>query len=107
MAFRAEAVSFEIVVSVRGVVQRLGRVDRDLAEQIRRAASSIALNLFEGRGRSGKDRLHCYRIAQGSAFEVRAGLRLAVAWGHVDESAVAASLEHVNALLAMFTGLLR
>ena len=107
MTFRAQEGSFEIVGSLRGLVHRLARVDRDLAGQIRRAASSIALNLAEGSGRAGRDRLHSYRIAQGSTLEVQAGLRLAVAWGYVEETAVAATLARLDDLLRMFTGLLR
>jgi len=38
-----------------------------LADQVVRSASSVAANLSEGHGRSGRDRLHHWRIAYASA----------------------------------------
>ncbi len=107
MSFRAQDSSFELARSLSDLLRRLGRKDRDLSQQIRRAANSIALNLAEGNGRVGKDRLHCFRIARGSALEVQAGLRLAVAWGYVADANVRRPLSVVEDLLAMLGGLLR
>jgi len=105
--FRTLEVSLELVRSLRDVVRRLGSVDRDLASQIRRAASSVTLNLAEGNGRSGRDRHYCFRVAKGSVLEVQAGLRLAVAWGYLDEVHLEPSLALTGDLLGMLTGLLR
>ena len=44
-----------------------------LADQVVRSASSVAANLSEGHGRSGRDRLHHWRIAYASAKEVDVG----------------------------------
>jgi four helix bundle protein len=88
-------VAIQLVAALREPVTRLERVDRDLASQIRRAASGVALTLDEGRRREGKDRLHLFRVAAGSAAEVRTALRVAEAWGHLD----GATLELVRALL--------
>ncbi len=107
MSFRAQESSYELAHSLRDLVRRLSRTDRDLSQQIRRAATSITLNLAEGSGRAGRDRLHCFRIARGSALEVQAGLHLAVAWGHVEDASVTRSLSVVNDILAMLSGLLR
>jgi hypothetical protein len=49
----------------------------------------------------GRDRLHHYRIAAGSADEVQAGLQVAVAWGHLDEGAIASCLGLLDRLLAV------
>ena len=49
---------------------------RSLADQVVRSASSVPGNLSEGSGRSGRDRLHHYRIAYASAREVDSHLRL-------------------------------
>ena len=105
--FRTLEVSLELVRSLREVVRRLGTVDRDLAAQIRRAASSASLNLAEGNGRSGKDRHYSFRVARGSVLEVQAGLRLAVAWGYLDEVHLERPLALTSDLLGMLTGLLR
>lgn len=52
---------------------------RSIADQAIRSASSVAANLAEGHGRCGRDRLHFWRIAYGSAKEVDSHLRLLVA----------------------------
>ncbi len=107
MSFRAQDSSYALAHSLRDLVRRLSRTDSDLSQQIRRAATSVALNLAEGNGRVGKDRLHCFRIARGSALEVQAGLQLAVAWGYVEDANVTRSMSLVNDILAMLSGLLR
>ncbi|HEV8325537.1 MAG TPA: hypothetical protein VG389_28270 [Myxococcota bacterium] len=55
----------------------------------------------EGRRRAGKDRLQSYRIAAGSADEVRAALLVAAAWGWLPEPALAAPLALLDRLLAL------
>ena len=48
---------------------------------MKRAASSITLNVSEGSKRAGKDQRRFYVMAQGSAQEVRGALDTAEAWG--------------------------
>lgn len=69
--------------------------------QLRRAAASVPLNLAEGRRRSGRDRQHLFRIAAGSAAEVRACLLVAQAWGWLAEDGAAESLALIDRVLAM------
>ncbi len=107
MSFRAQDSSFELARALSDLHRQLGRKDHDLAQQIRRATNSIALNLAEGNGRVGKDRLHHFRIARGSVLEVEAGLHLAVAWGYVAVANVRRPLSLVDDLQAMLGGLLR
>src|SRR5215468_7175813 len=85
-------VSLELIRALRAPLLRITTVDASLTTQIRRAASSISLNLSEGRRRAGRDRIHAWRIAAGSAEEVRASLLVADAWGYVDGAVLAASL---------------
>jgi four helix bundle protein len=47
-----------------------------LANQVIRSASSVPANLAEGHGRSGRDRMHHWRIAYASAKEVDTHPRL-------------------------------
>ena len=68
-AIQAAAISISLVSRVP---PRL----RCLADQVIRSTSSVPANLSEGHGRSGRDRLHHYRIAYGSAKEVDTHLRL-------------------------------
>jgi four helix bundle protein len=58
------------------LVARVPAPYRSLADQVISAASSVPANLAEGHGRSGRDRLHLWRIAYASAKEVDAHLRL-------------------------------
>ncbi len=59
---------------------------KSLADQVIRSASSVPANLSEGHGRSGRDRMHHWRIAYGSAKEVDTHLRLLVVTGAIDSS---------------------
>ena len=66
--------------SVKGIMAQ----DPDLGRQLRRAASSIVLNIAEGAGpRNGNSRLR-FRTAFGSTKETMAALELAAAWGYVE-----------------------
>lgn len=94
-------VSLELIAGLREPVTLLRSRDPELGSQLRRAASSVPLNLREGRRRAGRDRLHHYRIAAGSADEARAALQVAVAWGSLDQGDVAISLGLLDRLLAM------
>jgi four helix bundle protein len=46
----------------------------------------VPANLSEGHGRSGRDRIHHYRIAYGSAKEVDTHLRLLIGAGAINAS---------------------
>jgi len=101
----AESVSLQIIESLRAVLARVQRCDTDLARQLRKAASSIALNVSEGERRRGKDRLHHFRVAAGSAKETVAALRVACAWGFVDDRDVAPALQLLDRQLGLLWGL--
>ena len=102
--FQAYEIALEMVAALRPSLEALARKDRDLADQVRRAASSVVLNLAEGARRTGKDRQHFYRIAAGSAAEVRAALAVARAWGNLEPVAgVEALLDRVLAMLWRLT----
>jgi len=71
------------ITSLRSVVAQLARQDRSLADQLRRAASSILLNIAEGYGCSGGNKRLRYTTALGSQREVIAALDSALGWGLV------------------------
>ncbi len=52
------------------VVTRVTAPLKPIADQVIRSASSVPANLAEGAGRSGRDRMHHFRVAYGSAKEV-------------------------------------
>ena len=107
MAFEVFEVAVQMVGSLREPLLVLGRRDPDLARQVRRAAASVALNIGEGRRRTGKDRLHLWRVAAGSADEVATALRVAEAFGYLAGTEVAASLVLCDRVLAMLWRLTR
>ena len=101
MAFHAAVVALEIIRSVRGVLLTIRKEDGPLADQARRAATSVALNVEEGNRREGRDRRQLWRVAAGSAAELRSALQQALAWGYVDGTAVAAPLALIDRELAL------
>jgi four helix bundle protein len=94
-------VSIELIQLLRPLVERIRRRDRSLADQLVRAANSIALNVAEAdHSHGGNVRLR-FHSAAGSASEARMALRAAVAWGHVSEGAAADAEGHLDRILAM------
>jgi four helix bundle protein len=68
--------AYQLAVELNQNCSELGFTG-ELRQQFERAVLSIALNLAEGTGRSGKDRLYHFRIAYGSCCEVKACLTIA------------------------------
>ncbi len=73
--------ALDLIRALRPVVEQLRHHSSNLADQVERAATSVAHNVAEGSRRSGKDRRRFYTMANGSAAEVRAALDVADAWG--------------------------
>ena len=101
MSFVVFEVSLELIRSLEESLAILDRRDPDLARQLRRAAASVSLNLGEGNRRNGKDRIHLWRIAAGSADEVAASLRVAQAFGYLGADGTGPSLDLCDRVLAM------
>ena len=92
--------ALETVRSLAPVVREIAAQDPDLGRQLRRAASSIVLNIAEGAGpRNGNSRLR-FRTAFGSTRETRAALELAAAFGYVErDEQVLDALDRIAATL--------
>ena len=101
MHFQALDVALQLVRNLRSPVERIQAHDRPLADQLRRAATSISLNLAEGRRRAGKDQRYLWRVAAGSADETRSCLLVASAWGYVDDAQIEEALDLADRILAM------
>lgn len=107
MAFQVAEVGFEMVATVRPVVARIRQRDRSLADQLVRAASSVVLNIAEAEGSdAGNMRARLYTAAR-SANESFAALRLAVAWGYIDQADAEASSALLRRIVAMLWKLAR
>jgi four helix bundle protein len=86
MRFLAYDLAIELIVALRPTIATLKRHDAALTKQFRDALGSVSLNLGEGNGRFGGDRLQHFRIALGSLREVGAVLDVAVAFGYIAEA---------------------
>jgi four helix bundle protein len=65
------------------LIRAIARHDKDLADQTRRAANSVALNLAEGSGSIGGIRTTRYRTSLGSARESVSCLQVAERHGYI------------------------
>ena len=98
--------SFQLIEELRPLVAEIKRRDRSLADQLMRAASSVALNIAEAQKSDGGNMRARFFTAAGSANESRAALRVAVGWRHITpESAAPARqrLDHIVAILWKLT----
>ncbi len=91
----------EAAMIVFALVKRVPAPFKTLADQVIRAASSVAANLSEGNGRFGRDRFNHWRIAYGSAKEVDTFLRLLCGAGVVDTSQAKQAAELFDEVRAM------
>ena len=95
-----------LLSTLRPVIAGIARQDRDLARQLRRAATSVLLNLAEGAGQRGGHRRERYRTALGSVLEVRACIDAGVALGYLKtpEPALHDRLEKITRTLHRLAG---
>jgi len=97
-------VAKQLIVHLRDLLPIIQRVDEELADQARRAASSVLLNLAEGQRFTNGNKLRHYEIAQGSASEIRGALDAAEGWGYLEQATEArALLDRLLALLWKLT----
>jgi len=82
--------SQNVYVRARKVVRELAPLlrvvrgqDKALADQLKRAAQSVVLNIAEARGSDAGNARSRFATACGSAKEVRAALHIASDWGYI------------------------
>ena len=100
--FQVLQVTILAIKTLRPVVERVRVHDRDLGEQLRRALSSVALNIGEGNKSRGGHRIARFSTAAGSTAEARTALLVAEAWGYAlgaDVDDGIALLDRVAAML--------
>ena len=79
----AQSIALEMVVAIKPLVDAVARRDRALADQMRRAAQSVVLNIAEGSASRGGNETARYHSALASTEEARAALAVATAWGYI------------------------
>ena len=99
--FQVLDVAISLVPLLKEPLEQLAKRNPPLTDQLRRAVESIPFNIAEGNRRVGRDRLHFWRMAAGSADEARTALRVAIGWGQVREPEVAQALSVCDRVLAM------
>jgi four helix bundle protein len=83
------------------LVMRVPAPLKSIADQVIRSASSVAANLAEGHGRSGRDRLYHWRIAYASAKEVDSHMRLLAQAGAISRTKAKRTLSTFDEVRAM------
>jgi four helix bundle protein len=107
--FSMLAVYTEIITvlhELRGSIETIERRDGDLGRQMRRAASSVALNAGEGQGSRGRNQQARFATALGSMRETKACLDVAMAFGYVDD-VDAGALKRIDRICGMLYRLSR
>ncbi len=106
MAFDAQEAALAVLEQLAPLEAKLKQRRKSLADEVIRAAESVALNVSEGRLRAGLDRPDFFRRAAGSASELTTALRIARARGIIsaaDYAAVDVPLDRVRAMLWRLT----
>ncbi len=101
MRLHVHRIALDTVTEIAPLVATIRRADRSLADQLRRSASSIILNIAEGEYSDPGTARSRFHSAAGSANETRAALRLATAWGYLSATRVAAIDEELDRVLRM------
>ncbi|WP_437630323.1 four helix bundle protein [Sorangium sp. So ce854] len=95
--------SIEFLTLALRLVARLPRGERDLRDQLKRAAMSVPLNIAEGSGKPAPaDRARSYAIARGSAMECGALVDVCRVAGFLP----AAEAQNAKTLLARIVAML-
>ena len=103
----AQSVTYDLIRSLRTVVAQVRVHNTTLADQITRAANSVAANLAEGTRRTNADKKRVYRLAAAEAQEVRAAIESIAAWGYLPDDALAPARALADRLGALTFGLAR
>jgi four helix bundle protein len=107
MSLIVETLSLELIEVLQPLVVRIKQRDRSLADQLVRAATSVSLNIAESNYSDPGNKRARRFTAAGSANEVRAALRLAVAWRYCSVVQVQEALARVDRIIGMLWKLSR
>ena len=104
----AWGVAIELATQAQLLCEQMPRGNAPLADQLRRAAMSVCLNLAEGAGRwTPKDKAHRFAIARGECGEVAAAIDVAVAMKALPAGAGERAIVLADREAAMLTRLIQ
>jgi four helix bundle protein len=102
---RTTLIAHEKALKAAGIaitlVMRVPTPLRSIADQVIRSANSVPANLAEGHSRTGRDRLHLWRIAYASAKEVGSHLKLLLQAGVVSGTKATRAIETFDEVRAI------
>ncbi len=101
MAFQLEELSLEFIDALVPLMPRIKQRDKALEDQLRRAASSIGLNIAEAVMSDPGNKRARLHTAAGSAREAQHALRQAIVWRHVHAAEAEVALGIVRRLVAI------
>ena len=101
MVFEVEECAIQLIEVLRPMVPRIKARDRALADQLMRAASSVALNIGESNYSDPGNRRARLFTAAGSANETRLALRVAAGWQHCSASGAEAAQATIKRIPSM------
>jgi four helix bundle protein len=98
---RIYAVVLDWLGDLPPVLAQVARGDRHLADQLRRSATSVALNLCEGMGATGGNKTRAYRVALQEMREAIGARKIAERMGYLPrlDTATADRQDHIVATL--------
>jgi four helix bundle protein len=100
--------SIDFIALTHAVTAGVPRGHASAIDQLRRAATSVSLNIAEAAGRRGAaDAARAYAIARGSAMECAAALDALKAMGIVEERLYAEGTRLLERVVAMLTKMCR
>lgn len=107
MALHVLNLSITLIETLSPLIPRLRARNKSLADQLQRAASSIALNLGEAEYSDPGNRRARFHTAAGSAEETRTALRVAEAWRYLPARQIAPAVALLDQIIAMLWRLTR
>ena len=107
MTLIVRQVAIETIAELAPLAARIAHHDRSLAQQLRRAASSMALNVGEAEYSDSGNRKARLHTAAGSASETRTALEVAVAWRYIKLAQAEGALAGLDRVIGMLWRLSR
>ena len=101
MKFQVAELTMQLIEILSRLMPRIEQRDKSLADQLSRAASSVALNLGEAQLSDPGNRRARLFSAAGSANETLTGLRVAIAWRHLPAKEAEQALALLRRIVAI------